>query len=925
MHNPIARHARAAARRVGGWLTGLGAPAEPIDPRYIESLPHLRERVRQRAIEYIGAVEEAVKANLDLTPSPVPWGPPVEVDDEPGTLGEVAPSRPPPGPVRQSQYIAPADGGLWLSRKRTVDDGRGVVYRLRRGPERQVVLRSVDGAHTELHFGSEWCPDRSDWRYLGHALDLVQPPLLVGSFLLYMFKPEDKPGGALTVGKVYEVMGVGRGDGDCLVFVRVEDVAEVDARPSAAMVHMVMGSDLARFRFIGARVAPESTVSKSSDIEAGKAMLGELGATAATSSTPNPLAAPIAYDDAAPAPKPPRARPGSVWKHLTRGGCYLFDGSATVKVVAPDDHLVVEGEISVGKVWYPDPTVWEPQGFLVEDPVPRGIGFFVPDEVTAVDHFTVERGALIMSAVAKEPRELFKVAINGAISVEDAILVEALNQHGTPLPKTGLPLRWEKAPNGLSATGRVYPVWLKPKAEAPGRYDGEFGSTERGPIRPPDNSLWWKRGWQGLGKHPVAGLFRLTHLTNEAAALSSLAGPHEIVAIPMPWTPGDEWTAYTGEGYDPRCALGLFVPDRITSSGAIIQSGTTLAGAVHGCDFEVVAGGRYVPSTAGSTDILVRAIRPKVAIQEGETLQFYTPPAGVSAEGKLLPLPKMVTDAETPKRTVVADAFLEAPAQVDQLRALYARELHSFYGKPAIDCTEAEVAQYVAGLQRKEAPAALPKEDRRPPGTVINKPIAFLDEHGLLFELNRKVLHPRGLMLVQQAGKMALVDGRADPEGFSFDEVSLSEGAQKLAAHPVSYDTRRARFGYVVQPVAGEGTRPELTLTSADIAERFGPNEDVRLARAVSGSAVLDDHGRERLRVVGVEAHILVLGPGAGLLHRFDLGENDLAFLRGLILDAAVALLGFRFGLTAPGRAEEILASVTARKAAYLVGITAAA
>lgn len=87
----------------------------------------------------------------------------------------------------------------------------------------------------------------------------------------------------------------------------------------------------------------------------------------------------------------------------------------------------------------------------------------------------------------------------------------------------------------------------------------------------------------------------------------------------------------------------------------------------------------------------------------------------------------------------------------------------------------------------------------------------FLWDTGLLGEINRVVLHPRGLML-----SVSVEDGRAqfhdlirsdDPEGIEFGPESLADIRRKLA-HFGWLDPLPARekaLGYVVQPLP-EGT-----------------------------------------------------------------------------------------------------------------------
>lgn len=71
----------------------------------------------------------------------------------------------------------------------------------------------------------------------------------------------------------------------------------------------------------------------------------------------------------------------------------------------------------------------------------------------------------------------------------------------------------------------------------------------------------------------------------------------------------------------------------------------------------------------------------------------------------------------------------------------------------------------------------------------IKDPAKFLVDTGLLFEINRAVLHPFGIAMavtVQDDGSyetsFSLLDDRADPEGWVFDAATFAEGEAKYAA-----------------------------------------------------------------------------------------------------------------------------------------------
>jgi len=93
-------------------------------------------------------------------------------------------------------------------------------------------------------------------------------------------------------------------------------------------------------------------------------------------------------------------------------------------------------------------------------------------------------------------------------------------------------------------------------------------------------------------------------------------------------------------------------------------------------------------------------------------------------------------------------------------------------------------------------------------------PWKFLADSGLLFELNRLVLHPLGLALVLQVDDdgvhtlSGLWDNRDDPEGICFAEETYAEGAEKFATFKRDNFVPRLphRFhalGYIVQGQPG--------------------------------------------------------------------------------------------------------------------------
>jgi hypothetical protein len=110
----------------------------------------------------------------------------------------------------------------------------------------------------------------------------------------------------------------------------------------------------------------------------------------------------------------------------------------------------------------------------------------------------------------------------------------------------------------------------------------------------------------------------------------------------------------------------------------------------------------------------------------------------------------------------------------------------------------------------------------------VKDPAIFLVASGLLYEINRRVLHPVGLALQVEfpddggplegdpkpTGTIKLEakiwDEREDPEGIIFEESTLMEGQAKfekfMAAQTERLQTRNEHLGYVVQapPVVKE-------------------------------------------------------------------------------------------------------------------------
>lgn len=96
----------------------------------------------------------------------------------------------------------------------------------------------------------------------------------------------------------------------------------------------------------------------------------------------------------------------------------------------------------------------------------------------------------------------------------------------------------------------------------------------------------------------------------------------------------------------------------------------------------------------------------------------------------------------------------------------------------------------------------------------IKDPITFLRSSGLLFEINRQVLHPFGLALAvqlpdeddarQEEGVIQILDSREDKEGFVYDEESFIHGIEKMNSlleefGSAKLEERVEELGYIVQ------------------------------------------------------------------------------------------------------------------------------
>jgi hypothetical protein len=108
----------------------------------------------------------------------------------------------------------------------------------------------------------------------------------------------------------------------------------------------------------------------------------------------------------------------------------------------------------------------------------------------------------------------------------------------------------------------------------------------------------------------------------------------------------------------------------------------------------------------------------------------------------------------------------------------------------------------------------------------VRDPASFLVDSGLLFEINRRILHPLGLAIAvdvpakgtpeanKDTSPMRVLDVRDDPEGFCFDDETYTQGKAKLVAflNKLQFQkklmARRASLGYVVQSIPPEPEQP---------------------------------------------------------------------------------------------------------------------
>lgn len=85
----------------------------------------------------------------------------------------------------------------------------------------------------------------------------------------------------------------------------------------------------------------------------------------------------------------------------------------------------------------------------------------------------------------------------------------------------------------------------------------------------------------------------------------------------------------------------------------------------------------------------------------------------------------------------------------------------------------------------------------------------FLQENGLLGEINRLVLHPRGLALAvlvdpttdRAVDFAGLLDCRDDPEGIKFSDAMNQKITERLAAYDAQHPLKNIAAGIADMPV----------------------------------------------------------------------------------------------------------------------------
>jgi hypothetical protein len=146
--------------------------------------------------------------------------------------------------------------------------------------------------------------------------------------------------------------------------------------------------------------------------------------------------------------------------------------------------------------------------------------------------------------------------------------------------------------------------------------------------------------------------------------------------------------------------------------------------------------------------------------------------------------------------------------------------------------------------------------------------VKFITESGLLFEVNRRVLHPLGLELGFLAGvfggdltSRATLSRCTSPEGIIYEEADLEDGFRRLRAF-----MKREGYQRLAARYERRGFRSQIPASALDVF-RSDPNADERdwtVPRRELTAAVRDvvEAARELLSEVEDEPLAFMGGPG---------------------------------------------------------------
>lgn len=158
--------------------------------------------------------------------------------------------------------------------------------------------------------------------------------------------------------------------------------------------------------------------------------------------------------------------------------------------------------------------------------------------------------------------------------------------------------------------------------------------------------------------------------------------------------------------------------------------------------------------------------------------------------------------------------------------------------------------QVFKASQPASPPPAPPTES--PKTTWVPDPLPFLESTGLLFEINRLVMHPRGLAMAlaqDDSGAVrfaGICDARTDPEGIYFCTDALADGARKLAKADADtgavgrQQSRLAALGFVVQPTVHHEVPTAPVLSGKDLLVRLSQDQRRALESRLNALGRLD-------------------------------------------------------------------------------------